>query len=629
VLRLDPAAKVAVSHRGRTALSRLHTGRLAGALALLLGAAGVAGWWFHRETTEPSSPVASSSTSSASMDVGLAKAPRLSIVVLPFQNLSGDPKDDYLAEGITEDITTDLSRVTGMFVIARESAYSYQGKAIDVRKVGEELGVRYVLEGSVRKLGDALRVNAQLVSAETGAHLWADRFDQKLEDLSAGQEEIVDRIGHTLNVELTDLETARSKRERPTNPDAFDLILRARSLDLHPMGPEEHAERKALLEQALRLDPNSIYAMTELAGELDRWQNLGIGGQGEHQRAAKLIADAAAIDPNDPHVLEATARLLFNNGHYREAIRASQHLLDEFPNAYIAYHVTGMCLIFLGRFGEAVPILETALRRDPRSPWNYDRYAAMATALAGSGRVDESIAWNRRALAAVPASYKGLRAQYNLRIAAALASFGDLKGAHSAVVEANRIWPYDTVRSHSPGDGSSRAFAELIERTKAALRAAGLRDHADEDADFGVPSDGNLREDYAGLTPTTVPGAKTIRTTELKQLLDERKPIAIDPLLYSWGRSIPGAIGLKNAGRGGSTSDEIEERLRKKMQVLTRGDLATPIVAIGWNSERFDGRNLALRLVALGYTNVYWYRGGREAWEVAGLPETQVDVQDW
>jgi len=131
------------------------------------------------------------------------------------------------------------------------------------------------------------------------------------------------------------------------------------------------------------------------------------------------------------------------------------------------------------------------------------------------------------------------------------------------------------------------------------------------------------------LTPTIAPGAKTIRTADLTRLLDERKPIVVDPLLYSWGRSIPGAIGLWEAGRGGSTSDEVQNRLRKKMQALTTGDLTRPIVAVSWNSERFDGRNLALRLVALGYTNVYWYRGGREAWEVARLPETEVDMQDW
>ena len=635
VLRLDPAAQEPAAGAAPIGIRvRWRTAVLAGLAGLLLVGAGGAGWWLYRGagTVPPANqvlPMSRTSEAYTAPDVGLSKAPRLSIVVLPFENLSGDPKEDYLSEGITEDVTTDLSRVPGMFVIARESAYTYQGKAIDVRKIGEELGVRYVLEGSVRKFGDALRVNAQLVATETGAHLWADRFDQKVDDLSAGQEEIVARIGQTLNVALTDIESARSKRDRPTNPDAFDLILRARALELHPMGPEEHAERKAMLEQALRLNPNSIYAMTELAGELDRWQNLGIGGQGEHERAAKLVASAAAINPNDPHVLEAAARLLVSSGHYREAIRASQRLLDEFPNAYLAYHVIGMCLISLGRFEEAVPMLETAIRRDPRSAWNYDRYAQLAVAVAALGRLEELIAWNRRALTAVPANYKSLRAQYSLRIAAASVPLGDLKGAHSAVVEANRIWPYDTVRSHSPGEESSRAFAALVERTQAALRAAGLRDHADEDADFGVPSDGNLRDDYAGLTPTTVPGAETIRTPELKQLLDEREPIVIDPLLYSWGRSIPGAIGLKNAGHGGTTSDEMQDRLRKKMQALTSGDHTRPIVAVGWNSERFDGRNLALRLVALGYTNVYWYRGGREAWEVAGLPETELVMQDW
>jgi adenylate cyclase len=604
-------------------------------LAAIL-ASGGAGWWLYRgggtalHTTEalPTSPSATAQPYTP-QNIGLSNAPRLSIVVLPFENLSGDPKDNYLADGITEDVTTDLSLVIGMFVIARESAYTYRSKAVDVRKLGEELGVRYVLQGSVRKLGDTLHVNVQLIATETGAHLWADRFDQKLDDLSAGQEAIVDRIGQSLNVRLADLETARSKRERPTNPDAFDLILRARSLALHPMGPEEHAERKALLEQALRLDPSSIYSMTGLADELDRWQNIGISGQGEHERAAKLVARAAAIDPNDPHVLEAEAHLLLNNGRYREAISASRRLLDQYPNSYSAYQIIALCLNSLGRFEEAIPMLETAIRRDPRSPWNYDRYAQLAMAFGLLHRYEESITWNRRALAAVPPSYTSLRAEYNLRIASVLASHGSFQEAHRAVAEANRIWPFDTARSHAPGDWSNHVWAGLLETYQLTLRAAGLRDHADEDADFAVPSDGNLRDDYAGLTPTTVPGAKTIRTPELQQLLEEQKPLVVDPLLYSWGRSIPGAIGLQNAGHGGSTSDEMQGRLRKKMQQLTKGDLTRAIVAVGWNSERFDGRNLALRLVALGYTSIYWYRGGREAWEVAGLPETQVDVQDW
>jgi TolB-like protein/class 3 adenylate cyclase len=619
VLRLDPP--VLASAATYPISTRLRVSLMAGVVLLLLGAAGVAGWWFYRGPTEHSVPVANSSIPVPQINIGLAKAPRLSIVVLPFQNLSGDPKDDYLAEGITEDITTDLSRVTGMFVIARESAYTYQGKAIDVRKIGEELGVRYVLEGSLRKLGDVLRVNAQLVSTENGAHLWADRFDKTLENLSAGQEEIVDRIGHTLNVALIDLESARSKHERPTNPDAFDLILRARSIGSHPMSPEEHSDRIRLFEEALRLDPHSINAMTGLADELDR--------SGDRQRAMKLVADAAALKPNDPHVLASSALLLFNNSRYGEAIAAYQRLLDEDPNAHYAYNLIGWCLIYSGRFGEAVPMLEMAIRHDPRNAFNYSRYEGLGFALGALGRYQESIVWNQRALVAVPTSYTSLRANYNLRIAAAFARLGRLDDAHRAVTEANRIWPYDTVRSHYPADPSSQQWMQLVQQYQAALRLAGHRDHAEGDADFGVPSDGNLREDYAGLTPTTVPGAMTIRTNELKRLLDEQRPIVLDPLLYSWGHSIPGAVGLKNAGRGGDMSDAVQNRLRRKMQALTKGDLATPLVAVGWNSERFDGRNLALRLVALGYTNVYWYRGGREAWEVAGLPEAEIEVQDW
>jgi adenylate cyclase len=635
VLRLDLAAE-ATDAAPAVPRSRSRTALFAGLAGLLLVGAGGVGWWLYREagTVRPANQVSPISAPARTLaytppNVGLPEAPRLSIVVLPFQNLSDDPKDNYLAEGITEDVTTDISRVSGMFVIARESAYAYQGKAIDVRKVGEELGVRYLLEGSVRKLGDTLRVNAQLIATETGAHLWADRFDQKLEDLSAGQEEIVERIGHTLHVALIDLESARSKRERPMNPDLFDLLLRANSIGSHPMGPEEHSERRRLFEQALRLNPRSISAMTGLADELDHSENIGIGGRSEHQRAAKLVEDAAAINPNDPHVLEASASLLFRRGGYDEAISAYQRLLDEYPNAYYAYYGIGNCLLSLGRFEEAVPMLQITLRRDPRSVWNFDRYAGLGLALEFLGKYEESIIWNQRALAEVRTGYTGLRARYNLRIAAAYVRLGHLDEARRAVAEANRTWPYDTVRSHYPVDPSNSLWTQAIERLQAALRLAGLRDHAEEDADFGVPADNNLRQDYAGLTPMTVRGATTIHTSVLEQLVGKQKLMVIDPLLYSWGRSIPSAIGLPNAGRGGSTSDELQDQLRKKMQALAMGDYNTPIVAVGWNSERFDGYNLALRLVALGYTKVYWYRGGREAWEVNGLPEAELTPQDW
>ncbi len=347
-------------------------------------------------------------------------------------------------------------------------------------------------------------------------------------------------------------------------------------------------------------------------------------------RAAKLIGDAAAINPSHVFVLNDTAFLLFAQGRYAEAVSAYQRLLDEYPNMASAYNQIGYCLVVTGRADEAIPMIETAIRRDPRSPYNWSRYENLGLALLLLGRNDESIVWTQRALAANPNNTAFNRAQFNLRLAAAYARLGHLNEAHRAVAEANRIWPYDTVRGHAPDqDPSNQVYAGQIERYQVALRIAGLRDHAEEDADFGVASDDKLHQQLVGLTPTTVPGATTIRTAELQRLLAERPPIIIDSLGYFWGRSIPGAVGLKDAFWGGTFTDALQDRLRRKMRELTKGDLSTPIISMGWNSERFGGRNLALRLVALGYTHVYWYRGGREAWEVNGLPETDLSPQDW
>jgi TolB-like protein/tetratricopeptide (TPR) repeat protein len=556
-----------------------------------------------------------------------ATPPRLSIVVLPFQNLSGDPREDYLADGITDDVTTDLSVVPGMFVIARQSAYAYQGKPADVRSIGRDLGVCYVLEGSVRKLGEELRVNAQLVSTETGAHFWAERFDQPLHDLSAGQTEIVRRVGQALKVAVMDVESARSRRERPTNPDAFDLVMRARSLDLHPMGVREQQERIDLFEQALRIDGTSILAMTGLAVELARRASF-LPATDERGRIARLIADAAAIDPNHAGVLNAIAFLARAEGRCTEAIAAYHRLLARYPNSPYAYNQIGSCLTFRGRAAEAIPMIETAMRHEPMGAFAWSRYENLGFALLMLERDEEAITWTERALAANPNNVAAVRAQMYLRIGASHARLGHPDEARRAIAEANGIRPYDTVRAHWPDDPTSSVYAAQVGRFQAALRLAGHRDHVEEDADFGVPADGTLRRNLVGLTPAAVPGATTISTTALQRLLAERQPVVIDPQMYWWGRWIPGAIGLKHAGWGGSLSDAVQDRLGRKMQALTKGDLATPIVAMGFNAERFDGYNLALRLVALGYTQVYWYRGGREAWEAQGLAQAAAASQD-
>jgi TolB-like protein len=186
-------------------------------------------------------------------------APRLSIVVLPFNNLSSDPEQQYFADGLTEDLTTDLSRIAGSFVISRNTAFTYKDKPVNAKQIGRELGVRYVLEGSVRRSSNQVRVNAQLIDAETDAHLWAERLDHDIGDLFALQSEITSRIGNALNIELIGAEAAR-----PTeHPDALDYILRGRAVSHSGMTPESFTRAIDLFEHALALDPQSVEAKTE------------------------------------------------------------------------------------------------------------------------------------------------------------------------------------------------------------------------------------------------------------------------------------------------------------------------------------------------------------------------------
>ena len=209
-------------------------------------------------------------------NVGSSNAPSLSLVVLPFDNLGGEPDDDYLVAGVTDDLTTALSHIPGTFVISRATAYSYRGKTEDIRRIGRDLGIRYVVQGSLRRFGSTLRTNVELSSTETGAQLWSDTFDQKVADLASGQEQIVIRMRAALNVSLVDTEAARSLQERPTNPDAFDFILRARAVMLLPQTKDTMAQAVGLFQQALSRDPNAVLALVgaleaTLNEQLSRW----------------------------------------------------------------------------------------------------------------------------------------------------------------------------------------------------------------------------------------------------------------------------------------------------------------------------------------------------------------------
>jgi adenylate cyclase len=637
VVRLDPAG-LRLSAVAATPWQRWRRTSFAIiATLLLLVGAGVGAWRLSgdasrtRTTAAPSPGPAPTAPSLVPQEIGLSSAPRLSIVILPFENLSGDPKDDYLAEGITDDLTTELSNIANAFVIARNSAYTYKGKAVNVKQVGDQLGVRYVLEGSMRRLGDVLRVNAQLVSAETGAHLWADRFDEPVRDLAAGQEEIVTRIGNALGWEMVRIEAVRSVRERPDNPDAFDLILRARSLWLQPFNLDRLAEIRALYERAVQLDPSSSRAKTGLAYALMEQAADEPGGTTEDllTRAASLISAAESLNANSYEVLSNRAYLLRVQKRWQEEMAVAQRMIDLYPNNQDGYNELANVKMITGAAEEAIPLFQKAIRIDPRSAFLFNRYRRIGYCLLVLGREQASIEWLQRSLASNPDAPAEYRAWSYRHLAAAYALIGRSDEARQTLAEANRLWPYATIRSQSPEDYSSEAAAEQIRHLREGLRLAGLRDHASEDADFGVPSYSKLQRGIVGYSPTSAPRVITIRTADLVPFLAQSRPLVIDTMLNTWGRSIFGAIGLRGSGIGGDFSDYLQDRLRRKMQTLTKGNVSSPVVVVGWSSERFDGYNLALRLAALGYTKVYWYRGGREAWEVAALPETTVVEQDW
>jgi len=305
----------------------------------------------------------------------LAAAPRLSIVVLPFENLSADKEQDYFADGITEDLTTDLSHLDGSFVIARDTAFTYKGKPVDAKQIGKDLGVRYLLEGSVRRLGEKVGVNAQLISTETGAHVWADRFEGARSELGELQVEFVSRLANSLGVELVKAEALRSMRERPNNPDAADLAMRGWTI---LNGTETLAganEAIGLFEHALSLDPNNVQALIGLSNALSGLDDFGVENDAQRARQEKAIDAALAIQPDNSSA-HFTKSLFYNGKHqWGPAIAEAEKAIADDRNNAAALGMLGFYKLYLGHAEDGFAAEETALRLSPRDSsvtwWQY------------------------------------------------------------------------------------------------------------------------------------------------------------------------------------------------------------------------------------------------------------------
>jgi TolB-like protein/Flp pilus assembly protein TadD len=330
-----------------------------------------------------------------------AVAPRLSIVVLPFTNLGIDPEQQYFADGITEDLTTDLSRLADMVVISRNTAFTFKDKRVDTRQIGRELGVRYVLEGSVRRSGNQVRVNAQLIDAETDAHLWAERFDGGTGDLFALQDWVTRRIALALDLELIRTEASR----KIDNLDAFDCILRGRATAAKPPNRDNYAEAISWFGRALELDPQSAEARSLLADALagrvlDQMTDTRVA---DIARAQDLVGQALAASPRSPVTHYVKANILRQMRRCEEAISEYQTVIDLDRNEPGAYANLGWCKLLTGAIEEAIPALEQALRLSPRDSRAGNWHARIGLVHLLQSRTDEALLWLGRAGSTSPA----------------------------------------------------------------------------------------------------------------------------------------------------------------------------------------------------------------------------------
>jgi TolB-like protein/class 3 adenylate cyclase/Flp pilus assembly protein TadD len=416
------------------------------------------------------SPVTANASPAPSASPPFA-APRLSIVVLPFANLSNDPEQQYFADGITEDLTTDLSRISGMVVISRNTAFTYRSKPVDTKQIGRELGVRYILEGSVRRSGNQVRVNAQLIDAETDAHLWADRFDSDISDLFTLQNDVTTRIANALQRELILPEAGRCTE----HCDVLDYVFRGRSVYLKPVTADSHAEAIGWYERALAVDPRSVEALSSLATSLAGRVLDGMT-DADVQRAEEFVKSGLAVSPRHPRAHFARGQLLRVQGRYDEAILEYDMVIALNRNWVIVIAALGWCKFLTGSIDEALLLHEQAIRLSPRDPGIGNWFDRIGRIHLLQSRTNEAIGWLEKARGANPA-HPGIR----IDLAAAYALEDQIQLAAAELTEARRLSGGDRFSSIAhlktlPGAGGGvPKIRALFEATYfAGLRKAGM-----------------------------------------------------------------------------------------------------------------------------------------------------------
>jgi TolB-like protein len=397
-------------------------------------------------------------------------APRLSIVVLPFANLSADPEQDYSVDGVTETLTTDLSRINGSFVIARNSAFSYKRRSIDVRQIGRELNIRYVLEGSVQRSGKRLRVNVQLIDAETGKHLWAERFEKPVADLFDMQDEIVSRRANALDAQLIVAEARRA--EHSPNPDATDLYFQGMASMFKGLVPEHLTQARGFFERALAIDPRCIAALVGMA-----MVDLTMGGSLlADERAALCSAaetnaiKALSLAPNDAMAHLALGDVYIFTNRAAQGIAECEQALALNRNLADAHSYFGFAKYCMGRAAETEGHIREALRLSPRDVFHHRWMHVVGQAKLQIGAHAEAVGWLRRSIEA--------NRNYPLAdfaLAAALGLLGDRDEARTAAKAGLALNPSFTIRRLRASQSSDNpTYLAGRERICTGMRIAGV-----------------------------------------------------------------------------------------------------------------------------------------------------------
>jgi TolB-like protein/class 3 adenylate cyclase/TPR repeat protein len=399
-----------------------------------------------------------------------AGPPRLSIAVLPFANIGGEPEQEYFVDGVTESLTTDLSRISGSFVIGRNTAFTYKGKPFDVKQIGRELNVRYVLEGSVQRAGDRLRVNVQLIDAETGTHLWAERFDKPLADLFDMQDEIVARLANSLNAQLIAAEAKRA--ERAPGPDSMDLFFQGMGWFNRGAVRENLTQARSLFERALALDPGNVDAELNFAG-VDALMAAIYMTDDRAERLATAettLTKLLLVAPNNAwmHFWIGCIKNFTNRA--AQAIAEFERAVALDPNLAFAHAQIGLAELFVGRAEETEGHVLEALRLSPRdtSAFAWAQFAGNAKLLLGAD--EKAVAWYRRSIES-----NGNYSVSHFRLAAALAHLGRLDEARAEVQAGLALDPKFALRRYRAGPASDNStFLAQRERIYEGMRKAGV-----------------------------------------------------------------------------------------------------------------------------------------------------------